>query len=504
MSQKRKALTVVQDTSKPDPSMVLDLILAFRRSKTMFAAVSLGVFDVLISGPKSVASLAKTLKLNADALERLLDACVGLQLLKHGKGGYETTPIAATYLSSESPFRITGYINFSNRFFWKLWENLEDAIREGTNRWKQAFGWDGPYWDSIFKTPDQQREFLMGMHGYGEITSPHVVSAFDLSAFKTLVDLGGGTGHLAIAACRLYSELKAKVFDLPTILPLAREVIAARETKVAKRIEVIGGDFFKGPLPKGDLYVVARTLHDWPESRVVELMQKVFNALPRDGALLIAEKILKEDKTGPDWAQMQNLNMLAITEGKERTFTEYDTLLRKCGFRSVTPRATRSPLDVILASRNVDRDRVITGIPTIRVRETRRKEPIDVWKQFQLLYTFFEQSPIGFVISDMDGKFMLVNQAYADIHGRTVEETLQLNYKEFTPKAYYDEDECQIAALKKNGHVGPFEKEYIRRDGSLVRIWLSLHLVKIENRPYIWSIVEQIAGQDLFQKRPSL
>lgn len=493
---------MVQDVSKPDPDVVLDLILAFRRSKTMFAAVSLGVFDVLKSGPKSVASLAKTLKANRDALERLLDACVGLQLLKYRNGNYETTPVAATYLCSDSPFRITGYINFSNKFFWKLWDHLEDAIREGTNRWKQTFGWDGEYWDNIFKTPDQQREFLMGMHGYGEITSPHVVSAFDLAGFKTMVDLGGGTGHLAIAACRLNPKLEAKVFDLPSILPLTREIIAACESKVANRIDVIGGDFFKEPLPKADLYVVARTLHDWPETKVVELIHKVFQALPPNGALLIAEKILREDKTGPDWAQMQNLNMLTIAEGKERTLPEYETLLKKCGFHSVVLRRTRSPLDVILASRNANRDRQISTIPTIKTGSTKpKREPLDFGKLAQLYYTFFEQSPIGFVISDMDGKFILVNQAYADIHGRTVEETLRLNYKDFTPRFYQDEDAEQIAALKQNGHFGPFEKEYVRKDGSLVRVWLSLHLVKIASQEYIWSIVEQIGRQQLFQKR---
>jgi acetylserotonin N-methyltransferase len=37
----------------PDPQPVLDLIEAFRHSKTMFAAVSMGVFDALHDGPAS-------------------------------------------------------------------------------------------------------------------------------------------------------------------------------------------------------------------------------------------------------------------------------------------------------------------------------------------------------------------------------------------------------------------------------------------------------------------
>jgi hypothetical protein len=63
------------DLTVPDPAPVLDLMEAFRRSKTMFAAVKLGVFDALEAGPKPLAALAGELGANADALERLLDAC---------------------------------------------------------------------------------------------------------------------------------------------------------------------------------------------------------------------------------------------------------------------------------------------------------------------------------------------------------------------------------------------------------------------------------------------
>ncbi len=38
---------MVPEVSNPDPAVVLELLEAFRRSKTMFAAVSLGIFDAL-------------------------------------------------------------------------------------------------------------------------------------------------------------------------------------------------------------------------------------------------------------------------------------------------------------------------------------------------------------------------------------------------------------------------------------------------------------------------
>ena len=150
---------------------------------------------------------------------------------------------------------------------WKLWGNLEDAVREGTHRWHQAFGWDGPIFSHFFRTDEALREFLMGMHGFGLISSPHVVAAFDLGRFRHLVDLGGATGHLAIAACQRYPDLRATVFDLPEAQPLAREIVGAVAGRGSDPARA--GDFFTDPLPAGDLYALGRILHDWTEEKIL-------------------------------------------------------------------------------------------------------------------------------------------------------------------------------------------------------------------------------------------
>ena len=284
---------------------------------------------------------------NPDALERLLDACVGLQLLKKANGAYENTAAAAAYLCHDSPQRLTGYLKYSNTVMWKLWEHLEDAVREGTNRWQQVYGWEGPIFSHFFRTEEAKREFLMGMHGFGLISSPVVVAAFDLGRFKSFVDLGGATGHLAIAACERYPEMRATVFDLPEAVPLAREIVGT--STVASRVTIAAGDFFVDPLPAGDLFALGRILHDWSEEKIVKLLARILERLPAGGGLLIAEKLLLDDQSGPAWAQMQNLNMLTCTEGKERTLAQYEKLLKQAGFADVQGYRTPSPLDAVLA-----------------------------------------------------------------------------------------------------------------------------------------------------------
>lgn len=337
----------MQKPTVPNPAPVIDLIEAFRRSKVMFAAVALGIFDLLEQAPSDLGKLGSSLEADTDALERLLDSCVSLGLLKKDQGRYSNPPIASTYLVRGSPNTLVGYIQYSNNALYPLWGHLEDAVREGTDRWKQTFGADRPIFDHFFKTDQARRDFLLGMHGFGLISSPAVVAAFDLGRFRKLVDLGGATGHLPVAACLRYLSLRAAVFDLPGTIEVAREFI--ERAGLRERVELIAGDFFSDPLPQADLYSVGRILHDWSEEKVRKLLQKVYESLPYGGALLIAERLLDEDKTAPVASLMQSLSMLVCTEGKERALSEYTALLRDAGFTEIQGRKTGAPLDAVLA-----------------------------------------------------------------------------------------------------------------------------------------------------------
>ncbi|HYP13249.1 MAG TPA: methyltransferase, partial [Bryobacteraceae bacterium] len=238
-----------------------------------------------------------------------------------------------------------GYILYSDRALYPLWGNLDRAIREGTNRWEQTFeGGSKALFDHHFSSEEQKRTFLAGMHGFGVISSPAVVSAFDLGSFRKLVDVGGATGHLVLAALDRYPQLEAAVFDLPGVVPVSREYLGGRA-------EAIGGDFFTDPLPPADLYSLGRILHDWGDEKCSLLLRRIYAALPAGGGVLIAEKLLAEDRTGPMSTIVQDLNMLVCTEGRERTASEYEAMLKTVGFSRVDAKWTGAPVDAILAIR---------------------------------------------------------------------------------------------------------------------------------------------------------
>jgi acetylserotonin N-methyltransferase len=331
----------------PDPKPVLDLIEAFRHSKTMFTAESLGIFDRLHDRPATVAELATALGLHAGALERLLDGCAALGLLAKENGVYRNQPVAEHYLYSGSPDTLSGYVRYSDEALFRMWSNLADATREGTPRWKQTFDIDGAIFGGFYRSDEAMRNFLRGMHGFGMLTSPAVVGAFDLSRFRRMVDLGGGTGHLAIAACQRNSEMRAVVFDLPRVTALARENI--ERCGLADRVTTHDGDFFTDELPQADLFAVGRILHDWDDEKSAVLLRAIYRWLPPGGGLLIAEKLLNEDGVGPLSANMQSLNMLVVTEGRERRLSEFEQLLRSAGFVDIAGKRTGVALDAILA-----------------------------------------------------------------------------------------------------------------------------------------------------------
>jgi acetylserotonin N-methyltransferase len=330
-----------------DPATIIELIEAFRRSKTMFTAVAMGIFDLLVNRPARAQDLASELHVNEGGLCRLLDGCVGLGLLTQDNGVYSNSELATVYLCRSSPRSLAGYIRYSDSALYPLWGKLEEAVREGSPRWQQVFGSEGPIFAHFFRTDEAMRDFLAGMHGFGLLSSESVVNSFDLSRFRRLLDLGGATGHLAIAACRRYPELRAVVFDLTPVIRIAQDHVAG--IPESGRIDLVSGDFFSDPLPDADLCALGRILHDWSEYKIRRLLEKIHRALPAGGGLLIAEKLIDKDKSGPVSALMQSLNMLVCTEGKERTLEEYSLLLNETGFTEVRANQTGRPIDAIFA-----------------------------------------------------------------------------------------------------------------------------------------------------------
>jgi diguanylate cyclase (GGDEF)-like protein/PAS domain S-box-containing protein len=106
----------------------------------------------------------------------------------------------------------------------------------------------------------------------------------------------------------------------------------------------------------------------------------------------------------------------------------------------------------------------------------------------------FEMSPLGMARNSMDGRYIEANRALLDMVGYTLEQLNRLTYWDLTPKEYEAQEAEQLQLLNDSGQYGPFEKEYIHRDGHRLAVRLNGVLITdSDGEKYIWSTVEDIS-----------
>ncbi|XP_047012056.1 probable bifunctional dTTP/UTP pyrophosphatase/methyltransferase protein isoform X2 [Ictalurus punctatus] len=330
------------------PHSIVELLDGFKASKTLFTASKLGVFDVLSDSGLTVEEVANRIDASLLGTERLLDAAVSLGLLHKLKCEiepvYRNTEQARQFLVSDSPLSLHAYILHCNDMIWPLFTHLESAVREGTNQHERTLGKksENVIQDVNSKKDDVMRHFMNAMHSIANVTGKDVATAFNLSRFRTACDVGGCTGAMAYEFTKAHPELSVIVFDLPAVIEMRRHFQSKDQDS---RVSFVAGDFFKDDLPKADLYILARILHDWSDEKVHELLSKLSETCTPGCGLLLSEILLDEERTRPSRALLQALSM---TEGRQRSATEYSNLMKKHGFSPVHTRYTDNLLDAML------------------------------------------------------------------------------------------------------------------------------------------------------------
>ncbi|XP_003793127.1 acetylserotonin O-methyltransferase [Otolemur garnettii] len=341
--------------SPEDPawSLLNEYCHGFMVSQVLFAACELGVFDLLAEAPEplDLATVVARLGTSSHGTELLLDTCASLKLLnvetRGGRALYQNTELSSTYLARVSPTSQSNMLLYMAGTTYRCWGHLAKAVREGKNQYLQVFGVPSEeLFSAIYRSEEEQLQFMRGLQEVWSITGQRVLTAFDLSQFPLICDLGGGSGALAKECLSLYPECKVTIFDIPEVVRMARKHFPSSEDE---RIGFHQGDFFKDPLPEADLYILARILHDWTDEKCSRLLQKLQHTCKPGGGILVIESLLDEDRQGPLTTQLYSLNMLVQTEGQERTPTQYHRLISSAGFRSFQFKKTGAIYDAIFA-----------------------------------------------------------------------------------------------------------------------------------------------------------
>ncbi|XP_077893302.1 acetylserotonin O-methyltransferase isoform X1 [Ictidomys tridecemlineatus] len=96
-------------------------------------------------------------------------------------------------------------------------------LRQGSNQYLRAFGVPaGDLFAAIYRSPAERLQFTRGLQEIWSVDGRRVLTAFDLSPFRTVCDLGGGAGALAQQCASLYPGCRVTVFEVPEVVQTAR------------------------------------------------------------------------------------------------------------------------------------------------------------------------------------------------------------------------------------------------------------------------------------------
>lgn len=313
-------------------SELLEMAMAYARSRMLCAAARLGVADALGDDARSVEVLAADCQADADSLYRLLRALASLGIVEETAPREFRLTAMGQPLRKDAPNSAWPAVIFWADLLADEWSLLPECIRAGKpasqvrdpkipSRWSQV-----PDASDIFRA-------VMGT-APAEDYAP-IARAWDFSGARVVADLGGGGGSLLLAILELYPHLRGMLVDLEPSIEAARPRFAGGGA--ASRCQLIAADLTQSVPAGADVYLLKHVLHGRRDPDAITMLRNCRAVIPDDGALLIIEFVLPPlvAHADPDLEGhlMSDLNMLAVTGGRERSEREWQALLEASGFR---------------------------------------------------------------------------------------------------------------------------------------------------------------------------
>jgi SAM-dependent methyltransferase len=252
------------------------IIDGYKTYQVVRAALELNLFDWLDEhGSTPREEIGRALSINGMFTRSFFQTLVELGLLAEHEETFSNTDIAASLLVKTSPvYQGDWMLNAADEH--GQWASLNDTLV--TTAPQNTGFFDGP-----------SPQFLRGLGERslrGEVQEvTKIVALWDgFRTAKKLLDIGGGHGLYAIAACQLNPDLRAVVFDKPHVIDLTREVI--RSYGMEDRITVQGGDIIQDDPGSGyDIVIISHLLYKF-RNDLPSIFGKVASSLKPKGVFV--------------------------------------------------------------------------------------------------------------------------------------------------------------------------------------------------------------------------
>ncbi len=311
------------NTDTPPPKIVQSLAVAYWASRCLHVVAELGIADVLGDEPQPAEALARPSGVNARALHRVLRSLANHGVFTHDGKRFAHND-ASRLLRSEVPGSMRSLARMMGlKVHWDAYRELDEGLRTGRSAIAEVA--EGGLFGYLRTRPEEARLFHEAMVGKSSTQIGPIVAAYDFSGFRTIGDIGGGLGHLLKAVLERAPQARGVLFDLPQTVEHARN-------EPHPRIEYVGGDFFRNPIPPCDAYLLMTVLHDWSDEESVAILQNIRSNARRTAKVLILEGVVQPD-AHDNFLLDLDIEMLVMATGRERTLEEWTRVISGASMR---------------------------------------------------------------------------------------------------------------------------------------------------------------------------
>jgi len=334
-----------QPETKPPHVQLIEMATGHWLSRIIYVAAKLGLADRLAEGPRSADELAAATGTHAPSLYRLMRTLAHLGLLREGGGQRFTLTALGEALKKDAPGSAYATIlTLASDWCANGFGELLYSVQTGKSGCEKYLGM--PIFDWFGKNPEMASLFSQTMVGFHGAEPAAVAAAYDFSKMKTIVDVGGATGHLLTTVLGRAPGARGVLYDLPHVVREAPALIQSRG--LADRVSIESGSFFERVPSGGDAYLLSHVIHDWSEAQCLTILGHCRRAMNPAGRLLLIEMVLPPGNA-PHPGKVLDMMMLVGPGGQERTEQEYARLLEQAGFRLTGVVPTESAVSIIEA-----------------------------------------------------------------------------------------------------------------------------------------------------------
>jgi cyclopropane fatty-acyl-phospholipid synthase-like methyltransferase len=198
--------------------------------------------------------------------------------------------------------------------------------------------------------PEELAQFFLGLHPSTLHNGWKLADVIDFSKTRHLVDVGGGSGAMAIALCGRCPGMRATVVDLPQVVPVARAYVES--SGLRDRIDVQSGDVLQTALEGAyDAAVLRNFLQVFSRVDCLPALQNIRQALVPGAQIAVMGQIANDDHTTPETMPLFDLVFLSFYgEGRVYTEGEYRGWLSNTGFVNIRRHLTANGLNMLTAT----------------------------------------------------------------------------------------------------------------------------------------------------------